>query len=68
MEVEYSDEQSSQPHILATWTYIGVLIDIGEVSSNGMAMRLEITVEIGDVVPSSDMPNLELVSGDFIPH
>ena len=41
---------------------------IGEVSNSGMAMRWEITIDIGDVVPLGDVPGSELVIGDFIPH
>ena len=44
-----------------------MLTYIGEVSNSGMAMRLEITTDINDVVSSGDVPSSELVSGDFIP-
>ena len=68
MGMEPSGRRSSQPRMLMTWRSTGVLTYIGEVSNNGMAMQLEITTAIGDVIPSSDVPSLELVSGDFIPH
>ena len=45
-----------------------MLTYIGEVNNSGIVKRLEITTDIGDVVPSGNMSNSELVSGDFIPH
>ena len=68
MGMEPSGMRSSQPRLLETWRSTGVLIYISEVSKNGMAMQLEITRDIGNVVLSGDMPNLKLINGDFIPH
>ena len=68
MKIESFDRRGSHPCLLETWKSIDVLTYIGEMNNSGMAKRLEITTDIGDVIPSSDVPSSELVSGDFIPH
>ena len=61
--MESSSRRSSQPRLLVTWRSTDVLTYIGEMSNSGMAMRLEITTNIDNVVPSGDEPISELISG-----
>ena len=67
IEMESSGEQSSQPRLLATWRSNCVLTDIGEVS-NGMAMRLAIKTDIGNVVPLGDVSILDHQQVEILPH
>ena len=65
MGMESSSNRSCKSCLLATWRSTGMLTYIGTVSNSGMAMQLEIIIDIGDVVPSGDVPSSKLVSGDL---